>query len=84
MIRFAKPVLTEVRKEELSITCYMCDMYTWRKAKHIHKRQTHPLWREMMLRKDYDYKGSVEKKSLVVSLKGLDAKTNWLAVSRKS
>jgi hypothetical protein len=31
---------------------------------------------EMVLHKDYDRKGSVEKKmSLVVSLKGLDAKT---------
>jgi hypothetical protein len=27
-----------------------------------------------MLLKDYDHKGSVEKKSLVVSLKGLDVK----------
>jgi hypothetical protein len=29
-----------------------------------------------MLHKDYDRKGSVEKKDLVVSLKGLDALTN--------
>jgi hypothetical protein len=29
-----------------------------------------------MLRKDYDRKGSVEKNSLVVILKGLGAKTN--------
>jgi hypothetical protein len=29
-----------------------------------------------MLRKDNDRKGSVEKKSLVVNLKGLDAKMN--------
>jgi hypothetical protein len=29
-----------------------------------------------MLHKDYDHKDSVEKKSLVVGLKGLDAKTN--------
>jgi hypothetical protein len=40
----AKPVLTEdlciVQKEEFSITCYMCDMYTWWTAKHIHKRQS--------------------------------------------
>jgi hypothetical protein len=39
------------------------------------KRQTHPLVREM-LRKDYKCKGSVEKKLLVVSLKGFVAKTN--------
>jgi hypothetical protein len=37
-----------------------------------------------MLHKDYYRKGSVEKKSLVVNLKGLDAKTNWLAVNWKS
>jgi hypothetical protein len=37
-----------------------------------------------MLRKDYDRKGSVAKKSLVVSLKGFDAKTNWLAGNRQS
>jgi predicted membrane GTPase involved in stress response len=36
-----------------------------------------------MLHKDYGSKGSVEK-SLVVSLKGLDAKTDWrYTVSRK-
>jgi hypothetical protein len=29
-----------------------------------------------MLRKDYDRKGSVEKKTVIVSLKGLVAKTN--------
>jgi hypothetical protein len=31
---------------------------------------------ERMLHKDYDRKGSVGKKSLVLILKGLDAKTN--------
>jgi hypothetical protein len=31
---------------------------------------------ERVLHKDYDHKGSVENKSLVVSLKGLEAKTN--------
>jgi hypothetical protein len=29
-----------------------------------------------MLHKDYDHKGSVEKKTLVLDLKGLGAKTN--------
>jgi hypothetical protein len=29
-----------------------------------------------MLHKDHDFKGLVEKKNLVVSLKGLGAKTN--------
>jgi hypothetical protein len=37
-----------------------------------------------MLHKDYDRKSSVEKKSLVVSLKGLSAKKNCLAVKRQS
>jgi hypothetical protein len=31
---------------------------------------------EKMLHKDYDHKDSVEEKSLVVILKGLDAETN--------
>jgi hypothetical protein len=31
---------------------------------------------EMILNKDYDRKGSVGKKSLVVNLKGIGAKTN--------
>jgi hypothetical protein len=35
------------------------------KAKHIQKGQTHPiLLSEMMLHKDYNRKGSVEKKKL--------------------
>jgi hypothetical protein len=37
-----------------------------------------------MLRKDYDRKGSVEKRTLVVSLKALGAKTNWRAVNHQS
>jgi hypothetical protein len=53
------------------------------KAKHIHKKQTHPRVREM-LQKDYDRKGTVAKKTLVLSLKKLSSKTNWLAVNRKS
>jgi hypothetical protein len=39
----------------------MRDIYIWQKAKHIHRRQTHLLIREV-LRKDYDRKGSAEKK----------------------
>jgi hypothetical protein len=46
MICFAKPGLTEdlyiVHKEEFSVTCYICNTYTCRKAK---KRQTHLLAR---------------------------------------
>jgi hypothetical protein len=54
----------------------MCEIYTWRKAKHILKDK--PIFSPgRMLHKDYDRKSSIEKKkSLVVSLKGLDAKTN--------
>jgi hypothetical protein len=37
-----------------------------------------------VLHKNYDLNGSVEKKSLFEGLKGLDAKTNWLAVNRQS
>jgi hypothetical protein len=37
-----------------------------------------------MLHKDYEHECSVEKKLLVVSLKGLVAKINWLAVNRQS
>jgi hypothetical protein len=50
MIYPEKPVRTEglfeVQKEEFLITWYMCEMYTRRKAKRIHKRQTHLLVRE--------------------------------------
>jgi hypothetical protein len=34
------------QKESFSITYYMCEIYTWRKVKRIHKRQTHLLGRE--------------------------------------
>jgi hypothetical protein len=47
------------------------------KSKCIYKRQR-------ILHKDYDRKGSVEKKNLVVSLKVIGAKTNWLAVKQRS
>jgi hypothetical protein len=40
----------------------MCEMYTWRKAKLIHKRQT-IFSSERMLHKDYGRKGSVKKES---------------------
>jgi hypothetical protein len=40
---------------------------------------------EKINHKDYDRNSSVsKKKKLVVSFKGLDAKTNWLAVNRQS
>jgi hypothetical protein len=67
MICFAKPGLTEdlyiVQKQEFSITCYMCDMYTWQRHRlFIRDNLIHSL--ERMLHKDYDCKGSVEKKNL--------------------
>jgi hypothetical protein len=37
-----------------------------------------------MLYKNYNRKGSVEKEMLLMSLKGLGAKRNWLAVNRQS
>jgi hypothetical protein len=39
---------------------------------------------ERMLHKDYYRKSSVEKKTLVVGLKGPDAKMNWLSANRQS
>jgi hypothetical protein len=61
----------------------MCEIYTWRKAKHIHKRQT-LFSSERMLHKAYDRKSSVEKETVVVTLEGLGAKMNWLTVNRES
>jgi hypothetical protein len=44
-----------------------------------------PIFSSEMLRKDYYRKISVgKKKTPVVGLKGLDTKTNWLAVNRQS
>jgi hypothetical protein len=44
--------------------------------RNVYIRDKHILCSERILYKDYDRKGSVEKKSVVVSLKGLGAKTN--------
>jgi hypothetical protein len=63
MICFAKPVLTE----DLCIVQKQEFSVTY--------VQIHLFVREM-LHKDYDRKGSAEKKSLVVSLYGLGAKMN--------
>jgi hypothetical protein len=69
MICFAKPVLTEdlyiVQKEEFSITCIT-----------IHKRQTHLLVTGCYVRIMTAWVQFRKTKSLVVSLKGLDAKEN--------
>jgi hypothetical protein len=57
--------------------CYMCDTYDcqWRS---LFVRDKPILLSERMLHKNYGRKGSVatKKKSLVVNLKGLGAKTN--------
>jgi hypothetical protein len=86
MICSEKPLLTEdlciVQKEEFAITCYMCEIYTWRKPR-IFIRDKPIFSSEGMLHKDYYSKSSV-KKSLVVGLKGPGAKKNWLAVNRQS
>jgi hypothetical protein len=37
-----------------------------------------------MLYKEYDRRCSIEEKELALSLKGLGAKTNWLAVNCQS
>jgi hypothetical protein len=63
MICFAKPVLIDdldiVQREDSSVTCYMCYVYTSRKAKHIH--ETIRFSSQRMLHKDCDNKGSVEE-----------------------
>jgi hypothetical protein len=81
MVCFAKPGPTEdlyeyiVQKEGFSITCYMCDTYSWHRPS-LFIRDKPILSSERMLNKDYDRKGSVAKTSLVVSLKGHGVKTN--------
>jgi hypothetical protein len=85
---FAEPVLTGdlyiVHKEEFSVTRYMWDTYTSQR-RSLFIRENPILSLDRMLHKDYDGKGSVEKKiSLVVSLKGLGVKTNCSAVNRQS
>jgi hypothetical protein len=53
----------------------MCDTYILhRRSVFIRDKRIHSS--ERMLHKYYNRKGSVEKKSLVVILKGLGAKTN--------
>jgi hypothetical protein len=58
-------------------------MYIWQR-RNLFIRDKPILSSENMLHKEYDRKGSVEKENpLLVSLKGLGAKTNWLAVYRQ-
>jgi hypothetical protein len=67
MVCFAKPILRVdlytyiVENQEFSVTCYMCDTYTWQRLS-IFIREKPILSLERMLRKDYDRKGSVKKK----------------------
>jgi hypothetical protein len=76
MIHFEKPVLTEdfyvVQKEEFSIKCYTYDTYIWRKAKHIHKGQTHFLARE-----DVTYGQLSQGFSLKKKICGRDPQGAW-------
>jgi hypothetical protein len=60
--------------------CYMCDTRTWQR-RSLFIRDKPILSSEKMLYKDYDCKRFSCKKTLVVSLKGLVPKTNWLAVT---
>jgi hypothetical protein len=81
MICFAKPVLTEdlcvVQKEEFfNNMLYVRNVYL-RKAKHVHKRQTHLLVRENVTL-------GLLPEVVVVGVKGLDAKRNRLAVNREA
>jgi hypothetical protein len=58
----------------------MCDTYTWQSPSLCIRDK--PI---LSSHKDYDRKGSVaKKKKIVVILKGLGAKKNWLAVNRQS
>jgi hypothetical protein len=64
-----------MQKEEFSITCHMCDTYTWRS---IFIRDNPIFSSERILHKDYGRKSSFAQKtisSLFVSLKGLEART---------
>jgi hypothetical protein len=61
-----------VQKQEFSVTCFICD--THKKAKHVHKKQTHLLLRENVTQ-GYDRKDADEK-YIVGRVKGLDAKKN--------
>jgi hypothetical protein len=70
MISFAKPVPTEdlyiVQKEEFSMTSYIYEKCALDERPSIFIRGNPIFSPERMLHKDYDCKGSVEKKTLVV------------------
>jgi hypothetical protein len=50
----------------------MWQIYIWRKANHVHKKQTNRLVREGVLHKDYYRKGSVGK-----SISGSESQGAW-------
>jgi hypothetical protein len=78
MICFAKPGLTGLdimQNEEFSIPA-IYEMSTFEKRPSIFIKEIPILSSERMLHKDYESKGSVVKKSLVMILKGLVTKTN--------
>jgi hypothetical protein len=65
-------------------TNIICAKYTLDERPSVFRRDKPIFSSERLLHKDYDSKGSVREKSLVMGLKGPDAKTNWLAVNRQS
>jgi hypothetical protein len=60
-------------KEEFSTACVLCRLDE-RASIFIRGKTTFPS--DRVLHKEYDCKSSAKKKSLVVTLKGLDAKAN--------
>jgi hypothetical protein len=85
MICFAKPGLTEdlliVRKEDFSVTCYLCDTNTWQR-RSLHIRDKPILSSARTLRKDYDRKISVAKKLSSRDPQGALRQDDWLAMNR--
>jgi hypothetical protein len=71
MICFAKRILTGLAKGGILNNMIHVLYIHLTKDQHIHKRL---ISSERVLHKDYDHKGSVEKKSLVLSPEGLGAK----------
>jgi hypothetical protein len=65
-----------VHKEEFSIACHLCAEYTLDEGPSTFVRDKPIFSSEKTLYTDYYRKSSVGKISLVVSFKGLGAKTN--------
>jgi hypothetical protein len=79
MICSVKPVLTQdlcvVQKEEFSVHA-ICVKCTLDERLSIFIKDKPIFSSERMLHEDYYCRSSVEKKSLILGLKGLDAKMN--------